>query len=522
MCAMNLVNGSDSCESEELIMGLLKEEAGFPGFVVPDIGGQKTLNGSANGGLDWASDQLWTPENFVELVTSGQVSEERVDDMVIRNVIGWYRIGADDGKFPELAEQGDYRPIPKNHRKLIRENGAKSIVLLKNVDNALPLRQPRTLSLFGANAGAHVSGPNEAFNIGGVSGEVYQGHLATASGAGSAPLPYLITPHQALTERVVEDNTQFRYILNDTFSGGSTGFINSGASTGVNPSVENYAQFSEACLVFINAWGGEGGDRSELCNEVSDNLVNTVASNCNNTIVVVNTVGPRILDSWIESPNVTAVLYSAPLGQESGHSIVDVLYGDVNPSAALTYTIAKIEDDYPARPCEEINCEFTEGNYIDYKHFDKNDIEPRFEFGFGLSYTTFEYSNLKIKTKGKNAKPGPAKGKKAVGGREDLWDEAVNVQIKVANTGDVDGDHVVQVYLTFPNEADQPIRQLRGFEKVSLKKGKSSKIDIKLRRRDISYWNEASQEWVVAKGEYTVNVGASSRDLRQTGKFTLE
>lgn len=519
MCAMNLVNGSYSCENEPLIMGLLKEELGFPGFIVPDIGSQKTVDGSANGGLDWASDQMWSVPIIVDLVNSGKVSRERIVDMAIRNIIPWYQVGADSG-FPSKASQGDYRPLPKEHKQLIREVGAKSLVLLKNTNNALPLKSPKTLSIFGSHAGPNVYGPNEAFNIRAPATEIYPGHLATASGAGSAPLPYLVTPYQAIMEKVAEDGTQFRYLLNNTLTGASTGFVSGGASTGVNPSIRNYASFTEVCLVFINAWGGEGGDRKELRNQVADGLVKNVADNCNNTIVVLNTVGPRIVDSWIEHPNVTALLYGAPLGQESGHSIVDVLYGDVNPSGALTYTIAKTEDDYPAKPCTSIDCPFDEGNYIDYKHFDRASIEPRFPFGHGLSYTTFVYSDLSINTN-RCLRAGKAKGARGVGGRSDLWKEPVTVSLNVANTGGVDGAHVVQLYLTFPGVADQPIRQLRGFEKINLASGASGRVEIMLRRRDLSYWNVVEQEWVVAAGEYTVNVGASSRDFRLTGKFEV-
>ncbi|KAH9898820.1 glycoside hydrolase superfamily [Xylariomycetidae sp. FL2044] len=534
MCAMNRVNGTFSCESEPLVMGLLKEELGFPGFVVPDINAQKTQAGSANGGLDWASDQLWTPGNITELVATGQVSEARIDDMVVRNVMGWYLISADQ-EFPEKASDGEYRPIPRDHRRLIRANGAKSMVLLKNVNNALPLRSPRSLSVFGAHAGAALSGPNEAFSVFGVPAPTYSGHLATSGGAGSAALPYLVTPHMALTERAAEDGTQLRYILNDTFAEGATGLVASGPSTGVDPSIANYAQFAEACLVFLNGWGGEGQDRTELRNAAQDALVVAVAAECGNTVVVVNTVGPRILDAWVEHANVTAVLYGAPLGQESGRAIADVLYGDVNPSAALTYTIARTEDDYAARPCgAELYCPFAEGNYIDYKHFDRYGIEPRFEFGFGLSYSEFAYADLAIisfpssSSSSSNTTnntiviaPGPATGPRAVGGRADLWDEVVAVSATIANAAGPDGAHVVQVYLTFPAAAGQPARQLRGFEKIALGAGESGTVEIRLRRRDISYWDVAAQEWAVAAGEYVVHVGASSRDFRLSGRFVV-
>ncbi|KAH8658253.1 glycoside hydrolase superfamily [Xylariales sp. PMI_506] len=515
MCAMNAVNGSYSCENEPLIMGLLKTELGYPGMVVPDINGQKTLAGSANGGLDWASNQLWNASNVEDLVTSGQVSEDRIDDMVIRNIIGWYHVNENNGSFPTEAASGEYRPIPKDHKALIRENGGKSLVLLKNTNGALPLKSPQTLSVFGAHAGPSMAGPNTAFSISGVA-ETYQGHLGTSAGSGSAPMPYLVTPQHALTVRASDDHTQLRWILNDTFTGGSTGFISSGADTGVSQSISAYAQFSEVCIVFLNANGGEGADRTELRNSDQDGLVLEVAANCNNTIVVINTVGPRILDAWIENTNVTAVLYGGPLGQESGNAITDVLYGVVNPSGRLAYTIAKNESDYNARPCLTLVCNFTEGNYIDYKHFDKYDIEPRFEFGYGLSYSTFAYSDLQSSV---NVTSGPATGTPSVGGRADLWDEVGTITASITNTGSVGGAEVAQLYLGFPEVADQPVRQLRGFERLELDSGETGTTEFVLRRRDLSYWDVVAQEWTVASGTYDVYVGASSRNLTLQGEI---
>jgi beta-glucosidase len=167
-----------------------------------------------------------------------------------------------------------------------------------------------------------------------------------------------------------------------------------GGGTGFTPSYANYASASSVCLVFINSWSGEGVDRSELSNDAQDDLVLSVAENCNNTIVVVNVSGPRVLDAWIENENITAVIYSGFLRQESGNAIADVLYGDVNPSGKLIHTIAKDASDYPASVCDESECDYTEGVYIDYRWFDKEDIEPRYPFGHGLSYTTFSYGDV--------------------------------------------------------------------------------------------------------------------------------
>jgi len=131
----------------------------------------------------------------------------------------------------------------------------------------------------------------------------------------------------------------------------------------VTSSISTYAENTDACIVFLNALAGEGADRTELYNVDQDNLVKSVAENCNNTIAVINTIGARLVDQWIENDNITAVVYGSLLGQESGNSIVDVLYGDVNPSGRLIYTIAKNESDYNVDLCYTAQCNFTEGTF---------------------------------------------------------------------------------------------------------------------------------------------------------------
>lgn len=523
MCAMTAVNGSYSCESWPLLTGLLKAELGFPGFVVPDITGQRTTAGSANAGLDWADNQMWTVDIIEQLVSNGSISMTRLDDMVVRNIIGWFRAGLNNGTLPSEASTGEFRIVPdmREHRHLNRINGAKAMVLLKNERNTLPLRSPRSMSLFGAHAGPALAGPNFLVETDGEP-PVFYGHMASPGGSAAAALPYLITPLQALTDRAVEDGTQLRWILNNTYTPSSSGTsygTSSDAETGIQPTIPSYASDTEVCLVFLNAWAGEGADRSELRNAEQDELVLSVAAECNNTVVVINTVGPRILDTWIENENVTAVLYGAPLGQESGRSITDVLYGEYNPSARLSYTIARNESDYNATPCTKVWCDFVEGNYIDYKHFNKYNITPRYEFGYGLSYATFAYSELNVDSR--NAVAGPATGVRSVGGRADLWNPVVEITFTLHNSGNVDGAEIPQVYLTWPEAANVPPTQLRGFERVFFKSGETSTVTIELRRRDISYWNVEEQEWVVASGEYTVDVGASLKDIRLSRVFTV-
>ena len=219
-------------------------------------------------------------------------------------------------------------------------------------------------------------------------------------------------------------------------------------------------------------------------------------------------------------------------GQESGNGLVDILYGSTSPGGKLPYTIAKREADYGTAVVSG-NDNYPEGLYIDYRHFDKEGIAPRYEFGFGLcmsmlplgkrtpankpkAYTTFSYSGLTTsytdKTAGSTA-PGP-------GGAVGLFDTVATVTAKITNNGTVTGAEVAQLYLGLPSSAPaSPPKQLRGFQKVNLVAGASSTVTFDIRRKDLSYWDVASQAWKVPAGTFNVFVGASSRDIRLTGTF---
>lgn len=569
MCGMTRVNSTLSCENNNLLSRVLKKHMGFPGMVFPDVNSQSTSYKSANAGLDFGSSTLWTSKILEAGIKNGSFTQERLDDMAVRNVMGYYYVGLDNGKQPSKADATEYRDVRRDHNKLIREVARESIVLLKNSNTSglgLPLNKPRTISLFGAHAGPCMAGPNQAFSVQGTDSDVYQGHLASGSGSGQLSFPYLITPFQALTTRAIEDNSMIWWLMNDTYTsssgggmgggmgggdkadgmpesssnsstgpgnggsppsggGDATGGVNLGGlgqGTAVSPSFANYASNSEVCLVFLNSYSGEGGDRSELSNDDQDTMVTTVASNCNNTVVIVNTSGPRILDAWIENDNVTAVLYAGLLGQESGNAIADVLYGQVNPSGKLTHTIAKNASDYPASVCLTEQCDFTEGAYIDYRYFDAHNKSVRYPFGHGLSYTTFEYGKVDVHVKDHKALSSKhPTGKLVPGGQSDLWDEVIEVKSTVKNSGDLKGSEVAQLYVSFPDAADQPERILRGFEKVTVAPGHTAEITFPLRRRDLSYWDTKAQKWTVAAGTYKFTVGSSSRNLHQSASLTI-
>jgi beta-glucosidase len=269
-----------------------------------------------------------------------------------------------------------------------------------------------------------------------------------------------------------------------------------------------------------------------LSDEYSDTLVKNVAGNCSNTIVVIHNAGPRLVDEWIELTNVTAVIFAHTPGQASGKALVSLLYGKDNFSGRLPYTVAKQASDYGdmATPCQPEGefelypqCNFTEKLLVDYRRFDYEKIDPRFEFGFGMSYTTFEYSGLKVqKAMARNLTTYPT-GPILEGGQTDLWDELVTVTATVTNTGSVAGDEVAQLYISVPGAGQNgtPVKQLRGFDKPSIPAGQSTEVTFKLTRRDLSEWDVVSQKWMLLKGAYQVMVGSSSRTLPLTSSFTL-
>lgn len=391
MCSYQRANHSYACQNSKLLNGILKTELGFEGFVVTDWYAHHSGVASIDAGLDMVMPNggFWGL-NLTQAVNNGSVSTDRIDDMATRIMAAYYYVGQHKN-FPELgiypaSQKHPIVDVQGDHAKVIRDIGAAGHVLVKNVQNALPLKHPKYVSVFGYDAENTADwglpdryGGGYAVNWG---WETFNGTLITAGGSGSNAPPYVISPFKAIQDRVVTDRGILRW---DFWS--------------ESPYVEAN---SEVCLVFINAYASESFDRTTLSDESSDRLVTNVASACKKTIVVLHSVGARVVDAWINHENVTAVIFAGLPGQESGNALVDVLYGDVSPSGRLPYTVAKREEDYGhllnstegSGKFPEAN--FTEGVYIDYRAFDKDEIEPRCEFGFGLSYTTFEYSELTV------------------------------------------------------------------------------------------------------------------------------
>lgn len=493
------------------------------------------------GGFDFASS---TPSffggNITTAVNNRSLSTERVDDMVLRIMTPYFHLNQDvdyppvDGYTPRIGFFGT-GPYPYNftlgpivdvrqdqHAQLIRDLGIAGTVLLKNTNGTLPLKTPKNIGVFGNDAADFTKG-QYSLVIGGMKildGDYNIGTLAVGGGSGTGRFPYVVSPLEAIKARVqsyggnVQDITDNDYIAQAGLS-----------SLAPLP--------LETCLVFLKSWASEGDDRSTLIAEWNSTaVVEQTAAICSNTVVILHGAAPNTMP-WRNNPNVTAILAAHMPGQESGNSIADILWGDADPSGRLPYTIANEQTDYSKNLINSTELatttdpnawqiDFVEGNLIDYKEFDARNASVAYEFGFGLSYTTFNVSNLQIEVSGANAprRPNPAAPIQP-GGNVDLWATLATVSVRVSNTGSVSGATVPQLYLSYPEEANAPVRSLRGFEKVALSAGTSGTLNFPLTRRDLSYWDTTTQTWTLPAGDIGVHVGFSSRNLPLQGSLTV-
>lgn len=541
MCSYNQINNSYSCQNSALINGILKDELDFQGFVVSDWGAVHSgvatylagtdmlMPGDGNSFEDGLS---WFGRNLTTSVLNGTVPESLLDDKVIRIMAAYYKMqqnvsyplpnfnsfsqsqyGSLYGD-PNYVELNQYVDVRAQHALVAQEVNEQSIILLKNENEALPLtNSTRWLNLVGSDAAAAMYGANGCADRG-----CDNGTLGVGWGSGTANFPYLVTPAAAISTRA-EAAGSLVYTITDDY-----------AYTQINSTV---GLPHSTALVFINSDSGEGyisvdgneGDRNNLTAwHGGDMLVKTVAASCNNTIVIVHSVGPLILESWIDHPNVTAVVWAGLPGQESGNTLASMLYGDYSPSGKLTFTIAKNASDYgqqllyePNAPAPQYN--FTTTN-IDYRHFDAAGISPRYEFGYGLSYSSFDIaagavqmiSNRTYVPRSAYQTGAPAAlaipstnttAQQALapagfheitgvnypyiantslaapsgsypypyalnttspkspagggpGGNPSLFDVLYRVTASVTNTGAVSGSEVVQLYVSFPNSTEFP------------------------------------------------------------------
>ena len=427
MCSYNQLNNSYACQNSHILNYLLKGELGFQGFVMSDWQAQHAGVSTALAGLDMTmpgdtsffSRESYWGSNLTIAVLNDTIPMWRLDDMAVRIIAAWYFVGRDKASVPInfdswttdtfgdqhfFAKSGhglinEHVDVRNEHANLIRQIGSASTVLLKNTNKTLPLTgKEKFTAVFGSDAGENPYGPNGCPDRG-----CDNGTLAMAWGSGSANFPYLVTPDTAIQNEILSHNGIYQSVTDDYAS----------------LEIIQLASQASVAIVFANADSGEGylnvdgneGDRNNLTFwKGGDTLIQNVSSLCNNTVLVIHSTGPVLLGDYSDNPNITAILWAGLPGEQSGNSIADVLYGRVNPGAKLPFTLANTRADYGTDLLYKPNyggnapqVAFTEGVFIDHRSLDKRNITPVYEFGYGLSYTTFSFSNLQIsRTEGYN------------------------------------------------------------------------------------------------------------------------
>ena len=461
MCAYPKLNGSFNCENAQMLDDVLKKEWKFEGFVMSDWGATHSTVPSAMAGLDLEMPTgRYFSNDLKQAVQSGAVPMAAIDDKLIR-------------RFATTMEFGEWGPVPKptpipafEHGAADRRIADAGMVLLKNDGNLLPLAIHgfRRIALIGPYAVR----PN------------------TGGGGSSHVIPlYTIAPDNGL-EAAVES----RITVLD--------------GNDIDAAV-NAAKRSMLAIVMVGDENTEGTDHPIALPDAQNKLIAAVAKANPKTIVVVKS-GSAVLMPWID--DVPVVLEAWYPGEEDGNAVADVLTGKVNPSGKLPLTFPRDVDQTPAKNPEQYpgldgTVHYTEGLEVGYRGYTAHNVTPLFPFGFGLSYTTFSFGDLKITH---------ASGS----------DDAA-VSFKITNTGKVAGAEVAQLYLGFPNiaEGNEPPMQLKGFRKAMLNPGESKTVELKLDGHSFSYWSAQAHAWKVAPGEFQVMVGDSSANTPLKSTITI-
>ena len=470
MCAYPRVNGTFCCENDPLMNQILKKEWGFDGFVISDFGAVHSTIPSAMAGLDLEMPTgKYFGDDLKAAVESGKVPMPVIDDKLVRRFRAMMAFGIFD--HPPAAKPLPPQPNGATARRLAEEG----MVLLKNDGAVLPLSATKLKSIA-------LIGP-------------FAVKAMTGGGGSSHVVPlYAVDPLNGLRSRVGEKVT-----VN----------LNDGSDI---PQAVSAARAADVAIVMVGDNEREGRDHLISLDGKQDQLVPAVAAANPHTVVVVKS-GSAVLMPWADK--VPAILEAWYPGEEDGNAVADVLFGDYNPSGKLPITFPKNLSDVPASTPEQYPgvdkvAHYSEGVFVGYRHYDARGIAPLFPFGHGLSYTSFAYKDLKI-----------SPSDITLNGNND---PTVSVDLNVSNTGAVAGAEVVQLYLGMPSASDvpQPPKQLKGFQKITLKPREKAHVHLVLDARSFSYWDVKRHDWAVLPGAYKIMVGSSSRDIRLQGEAKIK
>lgn len=472
MCAYNRLNGTYCAENKWLLTDVLRTEWGYKGMIVTDWGAE---NDRVEGLL--AGQELEMPTSngvgnrqIVEAVKSGKIPEEFLDEKV-DNILSVIMRGKE--------VLGNYTYDAAAHHQKAREIASQCMVLLKNDANILPLKKDADIAVIGEMA----KNPR------------YQG-----AGSSIVNAIKVDTAYESILEKGVKVTYAEGYSTNKKNKKTDEQFIAEAVAA---------AKGKDAVVLFIGLteeFESEGFDRTHIgIPELHTKLIDAVCS-VNENVVVAVSGGAVIEMPWADK--VKGILNCYLGGETSGGAAADILFGDVNPSGKLaeTYPIALSDTPcYNYFPGDVSTVEYRESVFVGYRYYDSAEKEVRFPFGYGLSYTSFEYSDIKLSA-------------------DNIKDtDTVTVSFKIKNTGNVDGAEVAQIYVR-DNESTvfRPQKELKGFKKVFLKSGEETEVSITLGKRAFAYYNVNIHDWHVETGAFTVCVGSSSRDIKLSSVLNVE
>ncbi len=512
MSSYNKLNGTYTSERYDLLTTILKKEWGFKGFVMTDWFGGHDAVAQAKAGND-----LLMPggppqsQAIVEAVKNGKLSEKQLDANVERIL----NILLKSPEFKKYKYSG--APDLKKDAAVSRSAAAQGMVLLKDDDNALPLTKAKNIALFG----------NTSYDL-----------IAGGTGSGDVNKAYTISLIQGLTNG--------GYVVNESLKNTYETYLNDAKAKQPKrrsffepappiPQMEVKAELlaaeaagADAAVLTIGRNAGEGADR-KLDNDfylsadektLVKNISDAFHAKGKKLIVVLNIGGVIEVASWRDQAD--GILLAWQPGLEAGNAITDVLSGKVNPSGKLATTFPVDYPDVPSAknfpgkdlpmapgeaegPMRSKPSEVTyeEGIYVGYRYYNTFDVKTAYEFGYGLSYTHFKYSDLKLSSK--------------------TFNGSVTATVTVTNTGDVAGKEVAEVYVSAPQlSLPKPAEELKAFGKTKVLQPKESQtISFTLTAKDLASFDSARSAWVAEAGTYTVKVGASSTDIKRTEKFKL-
>ena len=520
MTAYNKLNGYYTPEIPEMLQDVVRQEWGFDGLYMTDFDmnyGDAVAQVRAGINMIMGGNQREYDE-VTSALKNKVLDESILDKNLFYNMKLKLSSPSMNGYKPSL------KPNIKAHAKIARKAAGEGMVLLKNDKNTLPISKNNKVALFG-KIGYHLI----PFGTGSGSVRSYKYLISVNEGLKSAGFEILEEMEKSyidLIEKIKKENLVPPYFDNPKMrkdngikdNQAPVHFKERLVAFSKEPviskaDIEKYESESDIAVITLGRSAGENYENGYIpITQVELDLVKNVSevfhASDKKVIVVLNVGGVWETASWREYAD--AILLAWQPGQEGGHAVADIFTGAVNPSGKLPdsfplrYEDVPSADSFPGEPVDNpINSFYNEGIYVGYRYYDSFEVPTAYEFGYGLSYTSFAYSDLKLSSKS--------------------FDSKLEVNVTVKNIGNVAGKEIVQLYLNAPvTEIEKPVQELKGFAKTKLlKPGESQQLSFELDERSLaSFWSGISA-WVADKGDYEVRIGASSQDIKQKASFNL-